>query len=248
MIDFKKLREQNLEITKRAVKSSLTRDILIIQAISCIEDTDKASSIFVNRLREWYGYYNPEFTKSIRSNEKFSELIASMSKKDLLKSLKLDEARSMGADFEKKDLDAALELARSLNGIYSFRKYLEQYLEKAMSEICPNITAIAGPLLGAKLLSLAGSIKRISELPSSTIQLLGAEKALFRHIRGLGKCPKHGVLVQHPLMESAKMKDRGKVARALADKLSIAAKVDYFKGKFIGDKLKAGLEARFKKK
>ena len=248
MIDFKKLREQNLAVTKKAVKSSLARDLLAIQAINCIEDIDKVSSILANRLREWYGYYNPEFTKSIHSNEKFSQLVVSMSRADLLKSLKLDEAHSMGADLEKKDLDAALELARNINDIYSFRKYLEHYLEKALSDICPNTTAIVGPLLGAKLLSLAGSIKRLSELPSSTIQLLGAEKALFRHIRGLGKCPKHGVLVQHTLMEAAKMKDKGRVARALADKISIAAKVDYFKGNFVGDKLKAGLDARFKKK
>lgn len=248
MVDFKKVREQSIAVAKRAVKSSLTKDLLIIQAISCVEDADKVSSILVNRLREWYGYYNPEFAKSIHSNEKFSQLVVSMTRADLLKSLNLDEAHSMGADLDKKDLDAILELARNLNDLYSFRKYLEHYLENAMTELCPNTTAITGALLGAKLLSLAGSIKRLSELPSSTIQLLGAEKALFRHIRGLGKSPKHGVLIQHQLMESAKMKEKGKVARALADKISIAAKVDYFKGKFIGNKLKEELEKRFRGK
>ncbi|MEM4263657.1 MAG: hypothetical protein QW666_02055 [Candidatus Woesearchaeota archaeon] len=248
MIDFKKIREQSILAAKRAVKNSLTKDLLVIQAINCIDDTDKVSSIFASRLREWYGYYNPEFTKIVHSNEKFSELVVSMSRKDLLRSLGVEESQSMGADLEKKDLNAVLELARTLNCVYVFRKYLERYINVAMQETCPNITAITGALLGAKLLSFAGSLKRLSELPASTIQLLGAEKALFRHIRGLGKSPKHGILVQHPLVEKAKLSEKGKIARAIADKLSIAAKVDYFKGKFVGDKLKEALEARFRKK
>lgn len=248
MADFKKIREQSILLAKKAIKESVGRDLLIIQAISSIEDIDRAINILVNRLREWYGYYNPEFARTVHSNEAFSEIIASKSRADILKSLKLADKECMGADLDKKDIDIILELARMINENYALRKSLEKYLEQAMQEICPNIAAITGALLGAKLLAFAGSLKRLSELPASTIQLLGAEKALFRHIRGLGKSPKHGILVQHPLMEKTKLSDRGKVARALADKISIASKVDYFKGKFVGDELRAGLDARFGKK
>jgi len=121
----------------------------------------------------------------------------------------------------------------------------EKYLERKMTELCPNMTAVAGYLIGAKLLAYAGSTKRLAELPSSTIQLLGAEKALFRHITRNSLPPKYGVLHEHPMIARARKQDHGKVARLLADKISIASRVDYFKGAFIGDKLKEEIEKRF---
>ena len=99
----------------------------------------------------------------------------------------------------------------------------------------PNFHYIAGPLIGAKLLEHAGSVKKLVEMPSSTIQLLGAEKALFRHITKGTKSPKHGLIINHPIVQKAK--DKGKASRLLADKLSIAIRIDYFKGEFKADKL-----------
>jgi len=96
----------------------------------------------------------------------------------------------------------------------------------------------------AKLIALAGNLKKLVEFPSSTIQLLGAEKALFRHMRTGAKAPKHGIIHEHPIVSKAK--EKGKAARAVADKISLAVKVDYFKGKFIGDKLRKELEEKFK--
>ena len=121
------------------------------------------------------------------------------------------------------------------------------YLDKLMDELMPNTKSIAGTTISAKLLEHAGSLKHLSELPSTTVQLFGAEKALFRHLHSNAKCPKYGLLHEHPLIPKTKRKDHGKAARALADKISIAAKVDYFKGEFVGDKLKAQIEKKFGK-
>ncbi len=113
-----------------------------------------------------------------------------------------------------------------------------------MKEVAPNITALVGPLLGARLLSLAGGLDELARLPASTIQVLGAEKALFRALRTGGKPPKHGVIFQYPDIHRSPRWQRGKIARALAAKLAIAAKVDAFTGRYIGDVLVQQLRKR----
>ena len=123
---------------------------------------------------------------------------------------------------------------------------LEEQIDKDMYLIAPNICKVAGSIIGARLISYAGGMKNLSVLPASTVQILGAEKALFRHIKTGAKPPKFGILMQHPLITNAKKENKGRVARALADKISIAVKIDYFKGKFAGDRLRKELEARFK--
>src|SRR4030065_417735 len=111
----------------------------------------------------------------------------------------------------------------------------------------PNFSAVAGPLLGARLLSVAGSLDRLAMMPSSTIQLLGAEKALFRHLKGEGKAPKYGILFGHPLIQQATKETKGKVARLVAAKLSIAARLDRFAGKDEGESLRKQLEESMRK-
>ncbi len=123
-------------------------------------------------------------------------------------------------------------------------KNLEKQIEKDMQSIAPNITQIIGSLIGARLISLAGGIERLAFLPSSTIQLLGAEKALFRFKKEGGKPPKHGVIFQHPLVNRASRDHRGKVARILANKIAIASKADVFTKRNIANELKEDLEKR----
>jgi len=237
-MDFRKYHEQNLAETKKKVKESVKFDNFILQAINNVDEINKAINNLAKRLREWYELYNPEFSRSIPDHEKFVELV--VSEKDI------KEAGSMGADLSKEDLEPILDLAKEISALYSLRRFQERYLEELMKEHCPNITAVAGAQIGARLIAIAGDLKRLVEFPASTVQLLGAEKALFRHMRTGAKAPKHGVIHEHPLISKAKAKDKGKVARALADKISIAAKVDYFKGEFVGDKLRKELEERFK--
>jgi nucleolar protein 56 len=245
--DFQELRKKLIAETKKKVKQSVSKGNLIIQAVNSIDEADKAGNMLAKRLREWYSFYLPEFSDSIASHEKFAELILKKSKKELLNEIRLQPEQSMGAELEKEDLDAIKELAKSLLELYKLRESQEKYLENAMKSLCPNITAVAGAVIGAKLLAIAGSLKKLSLFPASTVQLLGAEKALFRHLKTGAKSPKYGILHEHPLIAQAKKKDHGKVARLLADKIAIAAKVDFFKGNYVGDKLKKDIERRIKK-
>jgi nucleolar protein 56 len=115
-----------------------------------------------------------------------------------------------------------------------------------MEKVCPNMLVITGSLIGAKLMDQAGGLKNLMEFPASTIQLLGAEKALFRHMKTGAKSPKFGFLHEHPLISQNPKQIQGKIARTLADKICLAVKVDYFKGEFIGDKLLKKIEDKFK--
>lgn len=245
--EFKKYRELNLKQTKEDIRKSVKRDLFILQAIGSIEELQKIANMLVKRLREWYELYLPELSKNIASHDKFVELIIKKDKKELLKKLEIKNSDSMGADLSRDDLAPVIRLAKELNSLYAFKKEQESYLDKIMQEEMPNVKEITGSLIGAKLLMQAGSLKRFSEMPSTTLQLLGAEKALFRHLKTRSKCPKYGLLHEHPLISKSDRKNHGKIARMLADKISIAAKVDYFKGKFIGDKLKAEIEKKFGK-
>ena len=238
-MDFKKYYEDNLKETKQRIKESVSFDDFIVQSINNIIELNRVSNTLVKRLREWYELYNPEFSKDVEDHEKFVSLI--ISKEDKKKK------DSMGADFKGDDLDAIIKLAEELDSLYKLKEKQIEYLEKVMQKNCPNITAVAGALIGARLIALAGDLKRLVNFPASTVQLLGAEKALFRHIKNKRYAPpKYGIIHEHPLIAKVGSKLKGKVARALGDKILLAAKIDYFKGEFIGDELKKKLEARFK--
>ena len=123
---------------------------------------------------------------------------------------------------------------------------LEQRVKEQMNLIAPNISMLVGPIIGARLISLASNLHHLASLPSSTVQLLGAEKALFRYKKEGGKPPKHGVIFQHSLIKSAPKNLRGKIARAFAAKISIAAKADAFTKRDIAKELKQKLYDQIK--
>ncbi|MBU2561865.1 MAG: NOP58 family protein [Nanoarchaeota archaeon] len=241
---LKKMSDAIMLVTKRKVAASVHVDNLIIQASNNVDEIDKVANNLAKRLREWYELYNPEFSRSIESHEKFAELIQNKTREELLKEAGSSKEESMGADIDKKDLAPVMELAKGISALYSLRARQAEYIEDAMQKTMPNVNAICGSMIGAKLLSIAGSFEKLVMFPASTIQLLGAEKALFRHIKTGAKPPKFGVIINHPLVAKAKQADKGRAARMLADKISIAAKIDYFKGEFRGDQLRKQLEEK----
>lgn len=245
---FSDFSSRNLKLTKISLKESVKKDLLITQAISAIGDIDKAVNLLVKRLREWYSCYNPEASYAFGDHEKFVALITKKTKPQLLKDLNVNEKEAIGADMEEKDVSAIMLLASQLSNFYKLRKHYEDYLKELEKEACQNFMEIAGVTIAAKLIAHAGSLERLVKMPASTIQILGAEKALFRHMRNKKRNlpPKYGLIHEHQLIQKSEKGMQAKAARALADKLSIAVKVDYFKGKFIGDKLKKGLMEKFK--
>jgi len=212
-----------IDLTKLKIKYGFSKDKLVIQSSNMIDEINKMINLFYERLGEWYGFYWPEIVEKINSIEDFLKIVG-----------KKKTEQSMGFDLDEKDLKMIEVAGDELKSLLSFKNKLTRYIEELMGTIAPNTSKIAGPLIGAKLISIAGSLKKLVEMPSSTIQVLGAEKALFRHIRKGAKPPKYGILLSHELMHKINQKNRGKLARLLASKISIAAKVDFYsKGKDI---------------
>ncbi len=237
--------QRNLELTKQRIKESVSEDQLIIQTISNMDEINKLGNVLAKRLREWYSWYLPEFSASIEINEKFTEIIVKKNKKELMKELKIKN--SMGADLKKEDVDEMIALGKEILNLYKLKQKHEDYLEKIMKKFCPNVHSLAGTTIGAKLIELAKSLKRLAMLPASTVQLLGAEKALFRHIKTGSKSPKYGVIINHSIIQKARREDKGKASRSLADKLSLCARLDFFKGEFKAKEYEKELKKRFLK-
>ena len=239
---FQTFREKNITVTRKKIKGSVSEDLLITQTIANFSELDKVINLLTKRLREWYGLYLPEFEHLHINQEKFVELVLEKSKTELLKEFKIKEEESMGADLDEVHIQEMKLLAKRIIELITLRKEHERYLQKVMEKYCPNILELAGVTIGAKLLELSKGLKRLALLPASTVQLLGAEKALFRHLKTGSRSPKHGIIIQHPVVQKAKRDKRGKMARRLADKLSLCARLDYFKGEFKATEYKEGLE------
>jgi len=207
-------RDEIIRLTREDFKKSITKDFIIIQTIHSIDEISAMINKLYANLRERYGYYAPR-TSKIEDNDKF------------LKQLFLRNKEDLGIEFSKEDLDSIIEIANETINLKSLNNKQERYLTALMKNECPELLSAAGNLIGARLISLAGSLKHLAEITSSKIQVLGAEKAMFRHLRGKSKAPKFGVIFAHESI--AKAAEKGKAARRLASKISIAAKKDYFR-------------------
>lgn len=212
-MDFRKL---NLELTKKDLISSFTKDTLIIQVIHSIDLIDSSTSKLVANIRDRYSYYNLRSSK-IQNQE------------DFLNEMKKREKDDLAVNLSKKDLDSIYEIFKEIEILDKLKESHVDYLDELMKEMCPNTLNVSGIIIGAKLIDLAGSLKNLAEMPSSKIQVLGAEKALFRHLIKKAKAPKFGVIFHHESISKAE--NKGKAARQLAAKISIASKKDYFRNK-----------------
>ncbi|MCD6591913.1 MAG: C/D box methylation guide ribonucleoprotein complex aNOP56 subunit, partial [Thaumarchaeota archaeon] len=234
------------------------RDMMIVHAVHVLEDLDKQINMFYTRCREWYGLHFPELAEIVDDLEDYMRIVAEFGSRKNFDEKRLREIigpkkarevmeraeRSVGADLSPEDEEQVKEVAREGLRLIKLRREQERYIEELMSAEAPNISATAGPILGAKLISMAGGLEKLAKLPASTIQVLGAEKALFRFFRTGRGAPKHGILFQSPLVHGSPKHLRGKIARALAAIIAIAAKIDYFTREDRGAELREKLEKR----
>jgi len=250
----------SMEMTKLKVrKASEKRDMLVVQAIQAIDDLDRTVNLFMGRIREWYGLHFPELDRLVEKHETYARLIANIGNREGFTAERLEKEglpktrseqvaetanKSMGAGLEDSDLQQLQTICRNALQLSDSRQALEGYMDLLMDEVAPNMKAIVGSLLGARLIALTGGLANLARMPASTIQVLGAEKALFRSLKTGTRPPKHGIIFQHTLIHEAKRWQRGKMARAIAGKLAIAARSDAYSGKYIGDGLKASLNRR----
>lgn len=249
-----------MEIAKQRIKGAVEkRDLVVGQAIQTLDDLDKAINLLMNHLREWYGVHFPELDRLMDKHETYARLIVDLGGRDnfTLENLKREDIpdskaegiaktaeKSMGADLEETDLKQIQTLCKNMLALYDLRQSLEGYLDKTMEEVAPNMKALVGSLLGARLIAISGGLSNLARKPASTIQVLGAEKALFRSLKTGTPPPKHGLIFQHTLLHDAKRWQRGKIARAVAGKLAIAARIDAYGHRDISNQLKAGLDKR----
>ena len=254
-------RNVSMELSKLRIKGATgKRDLIVAQGIQTLDSLDQTVNLFMGRLREWYGVYFPELDRLIEKHETYARLVMNIGDREnftveALEAENIPKERtqlvakaaesSMGADIAEPDLAQVQALAKDVLAFYNLRKSMDDYVDRTMEEVAPNIRAVAGALLGARMISMAGGLQNLAMRPASTIQVLGAEKALFRSLKTGARPPKHGLIFQHTLLHDAKRWQRGKIARVIAGKLAIAARADAFGDKhYIGDFLKEEINKR----
>ena len=227
-----------LQVTENydILKARKEKDRIAIGLITLIEENEKIINLMIERLKNFYSIYYPELVVKEQDNLSFLKKVSENP---------IRTEKSMGINFEEKEMEIVRNYSKIIIELFEFNEKLEKRLEEIIKEIAPNLYEIAGYKLAAKLIKGAGSLEKLAKMASSSIQLLGAEKALFRYLRGRGKPPKHGYIFLHPLVNQAPKKLRGKISRALASQLSKAAKIDYFSRR-LEPSLKKQLEERIK--
>ncbi|KAF9317359.1 snoRNP complex protein nop56 [Podila horticola] len=253
---LKQLKEGDLERAQLGLGHSYSRgkvkfnvhrsDNMIIQAIALLDQMDKDVNTFAMRIREWYSWHFPELVKIVNDNYKFAKLAQLIKNKSDLSESKLealeeitgdaaqaqqiiDAARaSMGTDISEIDMINIENFAKRVIDLADYRKKLHEYLISKMNNVAPNLSALIGEMVGARLISHAGSLTNLSKYPASTVQILGAEKALFRALKTKGNTPKYGLIYHSSFIGRAGAKNKGRISRFVANKCSIASRIDCF--------------------
>ena len=245
------LRERMLKAAKEGIKNAYTsEEYALMQAVNAYRETSKSYNLAYERLTEWYGIYFPEVRMS--NPDSLAELAialndkSSVTKENILAAVK-DEERAdsiyskatatIGRQMNGDEKAALIGYAHMCKDMGAALKSIEAYLKVASERLLPNTTKLTDEKIAAELLAKAGSMERLAMMPASTIQLLGAEKALFKHIKYGSKPPKYGVLFKLPRINAGRRDLRGRYARAYAGKIAIALKADYFTKNQIADKL-----------
>ncbi|MCJ1481898.1 snoRNP complex protein nop56 [Schaereria dolodes] len=253
--------------SRARVKFSVQKnDNHIIQAIATLDHLDKAINMFSMRVREWYSWHFPELIRIVSENHQYAKLALFIGDKKRLSDNDLhdlaaqvnddaeiaqsviDAARvSMGQDISESDMENVTAFASRVVSLGDYRKSLFSYLVSKMGVVAPNLAALIGEIVGARLISHAGSLASLSKYPASTVQILGAEKALFRALKTKGNTPKYGLIYHSSFIGRAGQKNKGRISRFLANKCSIASRIDNFSEapttKF-GDALRQQVEER----
>lgn len=252
--------------SRSKVKFNVNRvDNMIIQSISLLDTLDKDINTFCMRVREWYSWHFPELVKIVNDNYMYSKLVKYIKDKSSISNESLeditevigdeDKARevieaakaSMGQDISPLDLVNIELFASRVISLVEYRKQLHSYLVSKMQDVAPNLAVLIGEMVGARLISHAGSLTNLAKYPASTVQILGAEKALFRALKTKGNTPKYGLIFHSSFIGRASTKNKGRISRYLANKCSIASRIDCFSEvntNAFGEKLREQVEER----
>ncbi|QIX00482.1 hypothetical protein AMS68_005999 [Peltaster fructicola] len=239
----------------------------IIQAIATLDHLEKAVNTFSMRVREWYGWHFPELVRIVSDNHKYAQCAMKIGDKGTLDEDSIDglieivddesvaraivdAARvSMGQELSAADMENVMAFAKRAVSLANYRKQLTGYLSEKMGVVAPNLSALIGDSVGARLIQKAGSLTNLAKYPASTVQILGAEKALFRALKTKGNTPKYGLIYHSSFIGRAGQKNKGRISRFLANKASIASRIDTFNAeptRKFGEALKEQVEERLR--
>ncbi len=231
-------------------------DRLVIQAVAAIDELDRCIANLYARCRDWYSVHFPELERIVKSEKDYANVVIASDPRspegiaeglgisqERLNRIREAATRSLGVRLQEGDLEAVREIARSILYLDQRKAQIHAYLCDLMQRYAPSLTKVAEAAVGARLIARAGSIRKLAMMPSTSVQTLGAEKALFRHLTKGAKPPKHGIIFQHPYVRNSPKDIRGKVASTLASKISLAARMDYITGADSGGNLKAELDS-----
>ena len=238
-------------------------DTMIIQAVNLLDDLDKEINIYSMRVREWYGWHFPEMTKHVVDHSVYCQLVCKIGMRDNCKNVDMSELVdanveeeiknasivSMGSEISQEDLENIQALCQQTIEIVHYREQLFDYLKQRMNAIAPNLSVLLGELVGARLIAHTGSLINLAKAPGSTIQILGAEKALFRSLKTKKKTPKYGLIFNASLIGQAPAKAMGQISRVIASKAALCARVDALSDEVnnqIGEKGKEMVEERLR--
>lgn len=215
-------------------------DTMVIQAVSLYQDLDKEINNYVMRLREWYGYHFPELSKIITENIQYTKIVRAIGMRHKVTEVDLSETLpeeiiteiknameiSVGTDIGESDEAFILALADQVIELDNYRTSLGEYLTSRMMAVAPNLSIMVGETIAAKLIAKAGSLIGLAKYPASTIQILGAEKALFKAMKTGKQTPKYGIIYQAKLVAAAQGRIKGKISRALSAKCALCVRYD----------------------
>eukprot|EP01006_Ploeotia_vitrea_P006582 TRINITY_DN13961_c0_g1_i1.p1 TRINITY_DN13961_c0_g1~~TRINITY_DN13961_c0_g1_i1.p1 ORF type:complete len:405 (-),score=67.47 TRINITY_DN13961_c0_g1_i1:164-1378(-) len=216
-------------------------DVMVIQAIALLDDIDKELNTYAMRVKEWYGWHFPELQKHLSDNLQYARLVLLMGYRqnavnvnlsDVIEEGKVEDVKlaalhSMGVGLTESDLEHIKLLCNEVVTTSEYRSQLYEYLKARMKAIAPNLTTMVGEMLGARLISHAGSLTNLAKAPASTVQLLGAEKALFKALKAKQNTPKYGLLYHCSFVGQASgAKSKGTLARVVGNKTALSARVD----------------------
>lgn len=237
-------RKKALERTKEDLKQSAGRDQYLVKSAKFLDQLKEDVKPDMERLRDWYSLHFPELEEELGDDQELIEILQRGIQRDELEPFKEMAEESTGAPLKEKDQEMLEKTVDLISDKYELIEELEEYVEETAKEEISNLSKLLGPLLATKLTGIQGSLESLAKQPASTIQMLGAEKALFRYLHGEGTPPKHGVLFEHEFVNSLPEDERGKMARFLANKAAMAARIDHYGDKDKGEKLRE--EAREK--
>uniref|UniRef100_A0A8C9DR77 Nucleolar protein 58 n=1 Tax=Prolemur simus TaxID=1328070 RepID=A0A8C9DR77_PROSS len=253
-----------IKLSRYRLKFSADKvDTMIVQAISLLDDLDKELNNYIMRCREWYGWHFPELGKIISDNLTYCKCLQKVGDRKNYASAKLSELLpeeveaevkaaaeiSMGTEVSEEDICNILHLCTQVIEISEYRTQLYEYLQNRMMAIAPNVTVMVGELVGARLIAHAGSLLNLAKHAASTVQILGAEKALFRALKSRRDTPKYGLIYHASLVGQTSPKHKGKISRMLAAKTVLAIRYDAFgedSSSAMGVENRAKLEARLR--